>query len=194
MAIKSQNQPVVAMLTELHVQWLMFDRAQRRLRTGARHWRLLHRGRDFDRKFPPGEIMAWATVCLASFMRVRHMLFEGRRKNPRIVRRCGALRRLLGNPPLTHVCSPAVRNSWEHLDEHLDTMFDAPKFTSYSHVTIAAASPENFSFRLFDPYSLHIQFGPSHVDLKACLAEMRGLSKAIDAAFKLLNDGRIVRL
>ena len=62
MAIAGKNLPVLALLGELHIECLTAERAIKMLRHGARHWRLMNRGMDFDRKFPPGEIIAWASV------------------------------------------------------------------------------------------------------------------------------------
>ena len=110
------NFPVLALLIELHLDCLEAERAIQKLRTGCRKWRLLHRGKGFnDRTFTPGDIVAWASVCLTAFNHIRLMLYPSGRTKQRVVRRCAFLQKMLGHPSLVHVCAPAVRNAWNTL-------------------------------------------------------------------------------
>jgi hypothetical protein len=195
MPISAKNHLIVAMLTELHLQCSLFERALKELRKGARHWRLLAQGKDFDRKYPPLDILAWSTVCLASFARTRHILDPGSRQGRRIRARCRALRGLLTLPPMPNVCSPLVRNSWEHMDERLDAAFAAPRFSAYSHLSVAIDDGLRSvtAFRRFDPKTLTLSFGNESLAIKACIPEMRGLATAIRDAMASLNDGRVIR-
>src|SRR5690242_15607616 len=52
MPFASANFPVLALLTELHIDCLEAERGIKKLRTGCRHWRLVYSGRKaFDRTF-----------------------------------------------------------------------------------------------------------------------------------------------
>ena len=196
MPIAGANLPFLAFLDELYIDCLDSERAIKKLRDGARHWRLMATGRDFDRKFPPGEIMAWASVCLGSFNQIRLMLFPGSRRASAVKKRCALLQEMLGHPPLEHVCSPEVRNGWEHLDERLDSIVMSPTFKRFSHYSISAdvPHPDTLVFRCLDPKTLTIRFLDQEVPLRPCLNEIRGLKAAIVRTHDSLLDGRIIQM
>ena len=196
MPIASANFPVLALLVELHVDCLDAERAIKKLRDGCRHWRLLHRGKDFDRKFPPGDVLAWASVCLSAFNRIRLMLYPGKRRSQTIAKRCAFLQKMLGNPRLEHVCTSEVRNSWEHFDERLDHVIRKPRFKSFSNISISVDRPpaDTLVFRQVDAVRLTIHVLDQEIPIRPCLSEIRALNAAVVAAHDSLMDGRIVSL
>ena len=196
MPIASANFPVLALLIELHLNCLDAERAIKKLRTGCRHWRLLHQGKDFDSKFPPGDILAWASVCLSAFNRIRLMLYPGTRRSRVVLNRCALLQKMLGNPGLDHVCAPAVRNAWEHFDERLDQLVRGPRPKRYSHVAISVdpRPADTLVFRAVDAVRLTITVLDQEIPIVPCLGEIRALNAAVEAAHDSLLDGRIVDL
>ena len=176
------------LLDELHIQCRLVQRASVQLEDGADHWVKLAHGQDFDRKFPPLDILAWCTVCLAGMAAIRRLLVDGEPK-PLAKRRRSALQRLLDNPPLPNLASVTVRNSWEHLDDRLDTII--PKMTSgsISHLHVAAAAPgaETTALRRFDPLTLTIYFADQAIALRPAIAEVGALQDCLDEAMQKLQ-------
>jgi len=196
MPFASANFPVLALLTQLHLDCSEAERAIKKLRTGCRKWRLLHRGKGFnDRTFPPGDIVAWASVCLTAFNRIRLMLYPGKRNSHMVVRRCAFLQKMLGHPRLDHVCAPAVRNGWEHFDERLDQIIRGPRPKSHSYIAVSVdpPDPETLVFRRVDAVRLTIHVLDQEIPIGPCLGEVRALNAAVIAAHDSMADGRIVK-
>src|SRR2546425_2745957 len=171
MPFASANFPVLALLIELHLDCLEAEGAIKKLRTGCRKWRLLHRATGFgDRTFTPGDIIAWASVCLTAFNRIRLMLYPGKRSGRVVVKRCAFLQKMLGHPSLVHVCAPAVRNAWEHFDERLDQIIRGPRLKSYSHISVSVdpPRPETLVFRRVDAVRLTIHVLDQEIPIAPC--------------------------
>lgn len=195
MPFSSANAKVLAFLIELHLECSHAEYLIKKIRYGARHWRLMERGKDFDRKVPPRDIEIWASACLGCFNRIRQILRPGKRKAS-VKLRCQVLNKLIGPVNIDTICSTAVRHAWEHLDERLDGLFDNRTFRSYSHFSFALRGrprrADHLDFRRFDPYELTLSFANETIPLKECLAEVRALNNAVIAAHDSLGNGRIV--
>ncbi len=76
----------------------------------------------------------------------------------------------------------------------MDDVFDDRRFKSYSHfsLTPGPVDPGHIDFRRFDPEALTILFGKESISLKACLAEVRALDRAVVAAHDSMSDGRVI--
>jgi hypothetical protein len=110
------------------------------------------------------------------------------------VLRCAVLNRVIGAVAIDTICSPAVRNAWEHLDQRLDAFWDNPKAKSYSHfgIRLRPEEPDHVDFKSFDPFALSLRFADDVIHLKPCWHEIRALNAAVIAAHDSLNDMRVV--
>lgn len=194
MPIMGYNFSAAALLTELHIECTLAQRAFEKLKKAAFHWNELQHGRDFDSAAPPIEIIADCTTLLAAFASLRRFLFENERSRPEILARCRKLRLLLGDPQLPTLSSAAVRNSWEHLDERLDALL--PQLAvgdSLTHLHVAATPPGNRTtvLKRFDPTAFTIQFADQVVSLQPAMAEVTDLMTRIDAGFQRLHTERV---
>lgn len=189
MPISNANFAVIALLDELHTQCMLIQRAATQLENGADHWIKLSRGEDFDRKFPPLDILAWCTVCLAGMTAIRRLIIGGK-DSPTAARRRLALRRLLDDPHLPNIGSATVRNSWEHFDERLDTLIPTISGGSLSHLRVAPGAPDAaiIALRRFDPLTLTIYFVDQEVLLRPAVAEVGMLRARLDQAMLRLHD------
>lgn len=189
MPISNANFGVVALLDELHFQCRLFQRNFERLEDAADHWIKMERGEDFDRKVPPIDILAWCTVCLSAMAAIRRLVVAGPR-DPVADRRRKALQSLLGNPSLTNVATPSVRNAWEHLDERLDRLLPKMQSGALSHLHVAATAPHNDTVALkrFDPVTMTIHFAGEGIPLRPAHTEIDLLYTRLEAAMVRLQS------
>lgn len=195
MPIPSHNFGAVLFLSELGLQRQLFDLSLGRLERAARHWRDLGQGIDDGHKAPPLEIVADCAVCLSSMAAVRRALFPSRKSTVVVIRRSRALLSLLGDPSLPYMTSVEVRNSWEHLDERLDTLLRnrVPGQMSVSevHVSATGPGPNIVALRRFDPAEFAIHYAGQRIALRPCAIEMAELSALIDRAYIRLRSERV---
>jgi hypothetical protein len=104
------------------------------------------------------------------------------------------LSQVIGPVCTDHICSPAVRHAWEHLDERLDSILESGRYKTYSHFSVAvrAQRADHLDFRRLDPETLTLSFADELILLKPCLSEIRELDHAVVAAHSALADGRVV--
>ena len=171
------------------MQCKIITRTAERLRKCAQHWITIDQGIDDGETAAPIEIIALCSVCLSAAASIHRLLSHNGRKSPVIRKRCEALMRLLGNPSLSAICSVAVRNSWEHLDERLDGLLSTRSFKSYSEIHVSVKPPDasTFLLRHFDPVRMEIKHGPDAVLLEPLIAEASELSGRVAKAFLCLH-------
>ena len=191
MPISSQNFGILMLLDELHIQCSLFERNVARLEDAADHWIKQARGEDFDRKVPPMDILAWATVCLSAMAAIRRLLHSGQSRNQSVAQhRRDVLRAFLGDPSLPNVYNAAVRNSWEHADERIDEFVPTLHVgDSVSQLNVSSHTPEPRSKMLkrFDPQALTIHFLDQAIPLRPARAEVADLSSRLDSAIVRLQ-------
>lgn len=193
MPIRSTNFPALLHLLAVDLNCQQIAKAELRLRDAAAHWVALDRGVDDGRSYPPIDVAADCTVCLASAAAIARSLFVGRRKGKgaaKIARRAASLMALLDEPAVPVLQSLSVRNSWEHMDERLDELLIQGAYRSVSeiHVAVTRPGPETFVLRHFDPVSLQIGHGPDSLSLGALAAEARDLRERVKAAIRALHS------
>jgi hypothetical protein len=183
MPIPSSNFSAVILLSEVDLNCKLIGRAADQLRDAAKHWIALDQGVDDGWPAPPTNIISMCAVCLPSSAAIAKMLLLGDRKSKKsvhIAKRCNALMLLLGAPELPAMRSLVVRNSWEHVDERLDTVLESNAYRSVSEVHVAAKQPDTATFvlRHFDPVAFHIKYGPDTVSLMAPCGAAQPLGQA----------------
>jgi hypothetical protein len=191
MPISNRNYGVILLLDELHTQCMLFEYNVVRLEDAADHWIKLMRGEDWDRKVPPIDILAWATVCLSAMAAIRRLILDGQAKKPKVAqRRRERVRALLGDPALIHIGSPVVRNAWEHMDERIDELMpqlQAGDAVSHLAVSPSAPAPRTKTLKRFDPNTLTLHFLDQTIPLRDARAEVADLMTRIDNAFARLH-------
>lgn len=195
MPIQNYNFAAVVFLSELDIQCKLITRYTEQLKQAATHWVLFEQGIDDGGKAPPIDIVAACSVCLSAVAAIRRLLFDfGRsRNNPQIGRRCAALMDLLGNPSLSYLNSPSVRNSWEHLDERLDDLLLTRTSGAIADIHVSAKPPADgtTALRRFDPVGFSIYFTDTSISLQSCVDEAALLSTCISKAFERLHSERV---
>lgn len=177
------------LIDELHLQCLLFQRAFVHLEDAADHWIKLARGEDFDRRVPPLDILNWCTACLSAMAAIRRLISSGQPNAVADYRR-RILREFLGDPVLTHVCSAAVRNAWEHLDERMDRLIPQLTSGSVSHVYVAATppGPGAVTLKRFDPVGFTIHFTDEGIPLRPAAREITGLLECLEKGLSRLAN------
>lgn len=193
MPISGKNFGVVMLLAELHIQCSLVKKAKERLQTGAEHWIKMSRGQDFDNTFSPLEILSWCTVVLSGMASIRHLVVVGRDEKVAKERR-RILLELLGTPALPQISSSKVRDSWEHLDERLDSIIPAMTGGSITHIHVMPADPApgTIALKRFDPRTLTIYFADESFDVRLVAAEAELLLERVDQAMKRLHTETVL--
>lgn len=190
MPIPSKNSDAALLLLELDTQCMLISMSFDYLKPAADHWVKLCNGIDDGKRFPPIEIIAQCTICLAGMTAIRNLLFECGRKSQVIRKRCLALRKLLGYPDLPILSSALVRNSWEHLDERLDDLLPSSRECSISPIQVAPGgpAPNEVFIKRFSPDDLSIWFLTQKISLADCEKEVALVSERIKSAFTILSS------
>ncbi len=196
MSIPSSNFPAVALLSEIDLQCKLIIHNGARLQESAQHWIAIDKGIDDGKKALPIDIVAYCSICLSAAASIYKNLFLGARVNKKTVsvisKRCTELMRLLENPSLPVISAIAVRNSWEHMDERLDSWLSSRiRGTSCAgiHVSVKPPKDEVFVLRHFDPVLMEIKHGKDEsIHLQPLITEAEKLSQLIDNAFKKLQN------
>lgn len=193
MAIKGESIRTVHLLVELGLHGQLIARAMHKLREAAEHWKLLEKGIDDAKSFPPIDIVLVCMSCLSSAASIQRLLNIGGRTGPKAKRalaRCEALMRFLGQPAIPTILSVEVRNSWEHMDERLDKLLENDWFTSVTpiHVSHKSPDPNTLVLRHFDPHYFEIKFANSAISLAELEKEISILEGCISAAYVKLNE------
>lgn len=196
MPIPSNNFPAVILLSEIDLQCKLITRNGVRLQKSAQHWIEIDKGVDDGKKAPLIDIIAYCSICLSAAASIYKHLFVGARTSKKIVpiifKRCTELMRLLENPNLPVISSIAVRNSWEHMDERLDTWLSTRTCgASCAEIHVSVKPPKDgvFVLRHFDPVLMEIKHGEDEsIALQPLIAEAEKLSQLIDNAFKKLKN------
>ncbi len=193
MPIPSTNFAATMLLLEIDLHCKTIIRTAEWLNESAEHWTAVSQGIDDGKKMPPIAIVAQCTACLSSAASIRRLLFLAGRSGKRlrvIEKRCAALMHILGNPAVPVICSVAVRNSWEHLDERLDDLLSTRGFKSYADIHVAAEPPAagTIALRHFDPVRMEIRYGPTEaIALEPLVHEARKLETLIAKAWTRLQ-------
>lgn len=190
MPIKGYNFAPSMFLLELSTQCQFAKECDRRLRDAAPAWYTNAASEKFAKAMPPRDIMINCTALLSAAAVISKLLFAGRRRDKKIVHRCKRLRELLnisdnGLPVLRDM---AVRNRFEHVDEHLDEVL--PSFTkgSFSALSVHEKEPDaGIVLKRFDPKKLTISFADAKISLTNCISEILQVEAEIDAASKKLH-------
>ena len=154
-------------------------------------------GVDDGKKAPPIEIIATCISVLSAAAAIKRILHVcGRNDNRRVLKRCAAMRQLLDNPSIPNLERLAVRDSWEHSDERLDSVLKARRRgvpVAEIHVSATPPSIDQITLRRFDPTSFAIHYLDDSIPLNAITSEAGLLeSKMKDAFIRLRTD--IVKL
>ena len=192
MPIPSAHFDEVVFLYELDINCSLFNRAFASLQVAATHRINLANSIDDGQPGSPILIVEQCTVCLSALAAIRRILAPASTK-PRIQERASRMRSLLDEPPLTHVTTVAVRNSWEHIDERLDAVLSerAKHKGPVEQISVSpsAPDPDTFVLRRFDPVTFTIQFAGEATPLLACVEEITELKSRIAKAYLKLNRG-----
>ena len=190
MPIPNTNFAAVMLLSEIDLQCKVIERSAAQLHEYAAYWIALGQGIDNGKSAAPIDIVAACAACLSAATSIRRLLFPCDRKDKVILKRCDTLTGLLGNPSLPILSSAKVRNSWEHLDERLDTLLSTKTYGSFSPIHVAAKPPDasTFVLRHFDPVKMEIRYGSDVIALEPCINESKELSALVNAAFKRLKS------
>jgi hypothetical protein len=181
------------LLLEIDLHCKTIIRTAEWLNESAEHWTALSQGIDDGKTMPPIAIVAQCTACLSSAASIRRLLFIAERRGKRlpvIEKRCAALMDILGSPTIPVICSVAVRNSWEHLDERLDDLLSTRAFKSYADIHVAAEPPAvgTIALRRFDLVRMEIRYGPTEaIALEPLVQEARKLASLIAKAWTRLE-------
>ena len=189
MAIPGESIAIVILLDELELQCRLAQAAIERLQAAAAAWR-----NNIPGKGAPLQIVSDCIVCLSASAAIYRLLEPGERKGKRLpvpAKRCKALRRVLGYPPLVEAKKQGTRNSWEHMDERLDVVFTSRSYTKFSPVHLAPQppTPDTFVHHHFDPVAVAIKHGPDSIRLEALHGECSNLLEAIRYAMLELAIG-----
>lgn len=189
MAIKSENFAAIIFLLELQTQCTLFNNSISYLEKAVQRQTDRKNGIYKDEKFPPIEIKAHCTVCLSSLSSIRKILTPCSRKKSFIQKRCKSLMALLGNPALEYIFSPNIRNSWEHIDERLDTYLQDMGNSTISPFNIGTSESDHETLVLkgFNTSDLSIRFVNETINLKECISEINILVGCIDLALLRLQ-------
>ena len=189
MTLKAENLAIVILLDELDLQCQLAQKAIEWLRTAAEAWK-----NNVASEGKPLDIIANCIVCLSASAAIHRLLEPGDRKGKRAAlteRRCRAVRRVLHYPALVQVKKQGTRNSWEHMDERLDTVFSQGKCLSFApvHLSPRAPNPGTFVHHHFDPANMAIKHGIDSIELNELYKECDALREAIKFANLSLATG-----
>jgi hypothetical protein len=121
------------------------------------------------------------------------ILFSGNRKKP-IPERCQRLRQLLEIDQLPAVSDFTVRNSFEHVDERLDSHLQNFTHGTFEPMSVTEKLPsDTLVWKRFDPRRLAIAFVNVDIELEPCMMEITEIKSRIEHAFKKL-DGPPIKL
>ncbi len=176
--ISAEHLAIVILLDELELQCSLAESAIERLRLAAHAWKnkVPGAGRPID-------VVGDCIICLSAAAAIYRLLEPGDRNGKRLKAskpRCRALRRVLGYPAVVELKKQGTRNSWEHMDERLDTVFTAGTFRSFApvHVSPQPPSSDTFVHHHFDPVAMAIRHGADSLDLEALFLECADLREA----------------
>jgi hypothetical protein len=183
LTIKTPSSPSVFFLMELLIQCKIARRAYSVLAEFSR----AEVAKDWDaiRARPMGaiEVMAECAVFLSSAGIIAKVLFPGERSSTRSKLRGTELRSKLCVTDFPNLSSTSVRNSFEHIDDRLDTIIRDYNNHSICQIHVAIEEPANVvMLRRFDPVELTISFLGDTLDLKRCNDEITELQNLIPEA------------
>lgn len=200
--IKSHNLPVTEFLMELDLQAWIALRAFEKLEAGTVGWRSGATPEEFgEQAAAPLELLSQSVILLSAAAVVSKILFKGGGKEtPRIRNRRRVLRRLLEIEALPTVSALKVRNSFEHVDERLDTWAietmnrmrqgNAAGVESIK-VNALPPKPNTVILKRIAPDALRIHFRDDSVDLRACADELSEVRDGVKTALLKLTGDRI---
>ncbi|WON88973.1 hypothetical protein [Delftia sp. UGAL515B_04] len=175
----------VVFLNEIHINSRIIQHTSERLERSAKHWiTLVSESIDDGISAAPLDIVVDCIACLSAAALISKMLFAGSRKKG-VVTRCNHLTNLLGSPPIPNIQKLSVRNSWEHLDERLDSI-TANGLNSYAEIWVYPKQPRTNTVvaRHFDPNTLEIKFSQEIFSIRPIAAEAELLIRRVQSAIE----------
>jgi len=174
MPIKGYNFAPSIFLLELSTQCQFAKECDRRLRDSAPAWFTNATAEQFAKAAAPRDIMINCSAFLSAAAIISKLLFAGHRRNKKIARRCQRLRELLNlnENDLPILRTLAVRNRFEHVDEHLDKLLSSFSKGGFSPLSVHEKEPDAvISLKRFDPKNLTISFTDAKISLADCMSE-----------------------
>jgi hypothetical protein len=178
----------------LKLQYFIVENSWNELKKAAASWTTGYGIPKLNDQVPAGDIIANCIVFLSAVGVMSKILYEGNRKEP-IPTRCRKLRNLLEVNELQYLKNLSVRNSFEHVDERIDS-FVSPLVDKDFLIEIVSVSPNapkdgTTYFKRFDPNKLSIVFGNEEFDLQRCMTEISFVKSQIPIAVRKLEDNII---
>jgi hypothetical protein len=146
---------------------------------------------DFERALAPQEIMIFCVGFLSCAKNIARFLFSEVKGKPR--RRAAHMRDLLTVGDLPTLKNVSVRNSFEHLDERLDSiLFSVVLPASFDPLSVTEKPPDpgTIVLKRFDPRNLIIQFHEHQLSLEECMADIRRVQQRIASGYEKLGASR----
>lgn len=189
-AIKGYNFAPAMYLLELSTQCQLAKECDRRLHDAAPAWYANATSAQFANAVSPRDIILTCTAFLSAVGVISKLLFAGRRRDKRIVRRCASLRELLkvkdGDLPILR--NLGVRNGFEHVDERLDEVLPSFREGGFSTLSVHEKEPDaKVILKRFDPRKLTISFADEKISLVDCMSEILKVEIEINPACRRLH-------
>ena len=180
-AIDSRHFKELLYLLELDTQCKLADRTFKRLELAAKA-RKKHEEVE-GQSGAPIEILHLAHSFVTYAGIISKFIFEGKRRNPLVTARCATLRELLDISQSPLLEDLTLRNSFEHIDEKMDTYIPDPPCTI---VPYAVGGPDGHTgeivIRRFDPEKIELC-------LLENVAQLRPLMEEIKIVLSRINSG-----
>jgi hypothetical protein len=187
--MKGYNFRPAMFLLELGTQCSIARACYERLRDAASAWYTNATNEQFGNAMAPREIIVNCVAFLSAVAAISKLIFAGRRENQEVTRRCKRLQELLGISDLPILRKLAVRNSFEHVDERLDTLLSSLTSGSINPISVTERPPPagTIVLKRFDPKKLSISFTNDTISLEESMREVEQLESRIDLACKQLQ-------
>ena len=192
MPVKTYNFEPAVFLVEFNTQCNIASIVFHRLQQTAPGWYSEAPTEVVGAQMSPRDIMINCAAFLSAAAVISKILFPGARPNTKVHRRCERLRMLLEIGELPTLQKLSVRNSFEHVDERLDSIFKTFKSGSIAPISVDEDShaKDTLVLKRFDPRNLTIAFLKAELSLPECIAEIDQIDSMIDPALKKLFGSR----
>ena len=176
MTVPGKYLPEIAYLDEINAQCYMADRAFEKVRRGCEFWENKTWIEDDEKTSAPVELVRNIQSFLNHARVITRLVFVGSRKGIRrhlSEKRCDQMQMLLGKHSSPELESLQIRDSFEHIDERMDSTFQKwdGSHMSVEPIRIGEERTELYiaEIRRIDPRNMTISF----LRDKTCLMDIK---------------------
>lgn len=190
--VKGYNFAPLMFLLEIENQCSIASKSYEKLKNSVPGWRKTASQKDIEDRLAPIEIVMYSSAFLSAAAIIGKILTP-RGRGQKIVNRTKNLCTLLEIDEIPVISNFSVRNSFEHIDEKLDSFLENYQGNQWSPISVHEDKPDSsiFVLKRLDPLDLTIEFARDKIEIESLMTEIKIVHQKIDKAIEKLKGDMV---